>query len=230
MHDSTPLARAADELARYLRSVIPAKSPITKHLGTADREIVGYSISSRHIRLHCGLSLLVIDRPRASCPRSGDLAMGTTAAVHPTDQTLQAYGLGKLDESTAELVNRHLESCPDCQRRVAELSSDSFLRRLQGGRGQIETGLVMGSSLAGLSRIAGERASAEPPPASSLPPGLADNPDYEVLRELGQGGMGTVYLAHNRLMRRNEVLQRMSRQPLIKGNLPCCNVLRFCQE
>ena len=54
--------------------------------------------------------------------------MGATAAVHPTDQTLQAYGLGKLDDASAESVSKHLESCPDCQRRVAEMSSDSFPR------------------------------------------------------------------------------------------------------
>ena len=51
-----------------------------------------------------------------------------------------------------------------------------------------------------------------PPPASTLPPGLADNPDYEIKRELGRGGMGVVYLAHNTLMGRDEVLKVMGRQ------------------
>ena len=49
-----------------------------------------------------------------------------------------------------------------------------------------------------------------PPAADTLPPGLADHPDYEVIRELGQGGMGTVYLAKNRLMGRHEVLKVVS--------------------
>jgi hypothetical protein len=35
--------------------------------------------------------------------------MGATAAVHPNDQVLQAYGLGKLDDASAESVNKHLE-------------------------------------------------------------------------------------------------------------------------
>ena len=30
-------------------------------------------------------------------------------ALHPTDQTLGAYGLGKLDDGWAEAVNQHLE-------------------------------------------------------------------------------------------------------------------------
>ena len=48
-------------------------------------------------------------------------------------------------------------------------------------------------------------------PADTLPPGLADHPDYEIKRELGRGGMGVVYLAHNTLMGRDEVLKVMGR-------------------
>jgi serine/threonine protein kinase len=49
------------------------------------------------------------------------------------------------------------------------------------------------------------------PPTETLPPGLAGHPDYEVKRELGRGGMGVVYLVHNRLMGRDEVLKMMGR-------------------
>ena len=97
--------------------------------------------------------------------------MGNHAAWHPTEQTLSDFSLGKLDDSRAELINNHLNECPDCQRLVAEMSSDSFLGRLRGDHGRLETGPLMGSSLAGLSRVAGEPDSVEPPPASSLPPG-----------------------------------------------------------
>jgi serine/threonine protein kinase len=41
---------------------------------------------------------------------------------------------------------------------------------------------------------------------------LAEHPNYEVVRELGRGGMGIVYLARNRLMDRDEVLKVMERQ------------------
>jgi anti-sigma factor RsiW len=109
-------------------------------------------------------------------------------ALHPTDQTLSSYGLGKLDDHSAEAVNQHLEGCPDCRERVAELSSDSFLDRVRGAQkgsgkstlGQPQPGGTQGSKNA---------TAATPPSADSLPPGLADHADYEIKKELGRGGM-----------------------------------------
>ena len=96
---------------------------------------------------------------------------------HPADQTLHAYGLGKLEDATAESVNEHLESCAPCRRRVAELSSDSFLGRLRDAQGRPESPAPIVSSLAGLSMMTGGSSSPAPPPTSTLPPGLADHPD-----------------------------------------------------
>jgi formylglycine-generating enzyme required for sulfatase activity/serine/threonine protein kinase len=48
----------------------------------------------------------------------------------------------------------------------------------------------------------------------SAPPELAYHPDYELIKELGQGGMGTVYLAKNRMMDRMEVLKVISKSLL----------------
>ena len=136
--------------------------------------------------------------------------MAAQPALHPTDRTLHAYGLGKLDDASAESVNQHLESCADCRRRAAEMSSDSFLARLRDAKARPGSFQPAVSSTDGLSLLDAAAAASAPPPASTLPPGLADHPDYEVLRELGQGGMGVVYLAQNTLMGRLEVLKVVS--------------------
>jgi serine/threonine protein kinase len=137
-------------------------------------------------------------------------AMAAPAAVHPSDETLQSYDLGKLDDLLAETVGKHLEDCDACRRRVAEVTSDSFLGRLQNAQARPESIPSVGSSLAGLSKLGGDSRTPSPPPASTLPPSLADHPDYQVLRELGRGGMGVVYLAENRMMGRKEVLKVVS--------------------
>jgi anti-sigma factor RsiW len=60
--------------------------------------------------------------------------MDIQRALHPTDQSLSSYGLGKLDDDSAEAVNQHLEHCPDCRQRVAEMSAYSFLKRVRGAQ------------------------------------------------------------------------------------------------
>jgi serine/threonine protein kinase len=134
-------------------------------------------------------------------------------ALHPTDQILQSYGLGKLDDLLFRKVTEHLEDCPPCQRRVAELSSDSFLSRLGGAQVAAGSSALGSPPGVGPARKSGP-GSAEPPDSAavSLPTELVDHPDYEVIRELGRGGMGVVYLVHNRLMGRHEAIKVISRQ------------------
>jgi anti-sigma factor RsiW len=68
--------------------------------------------------------------------------MDAHAAPHPTDQALSASGLGKLDSASADAVKKHLEQCPDCRKRVAEISADSFLGRIRDA--QRSAGHLMG--------------------------------------------------------------------------------------
>jgi len=136
--------------------------------------------------------------------------MDASGALHPTDRTLRAYGLGKLGVSSAEAVNKHLESCAACRRRVAEITSDTFLGRLRDAQDRPELYVPVVSATSGLSMLDAGVGSTPAATAGSLAAGLADHPDYEILRELAHGGMGTVYLAQNRLMGRLEVLKVVS--------------------
>jgi formylglycine-generating enzyme required for sulfatase activity/serine/threonine protein kinase len=137
--------------------------------------------------------------------------MGATAAVHPADPILQAYGLGKLDDVSSASVSKHLERCDSCQRRVAELSSDEFLGRLQNAQVKADKATSGWSPSASSSTEGAARPIVPPPPVDTLPPELVDHPDYEIVRELGRGGMGVVYLVKNRLMGRLEVLKVIGR-------------------
>ena len=54
--------------------------------------------------------------------------MDAHRALHPTDQTLSSYGLGKLDDGSGDAVNQHLEQCLDCRQRVAENGEEEVER------------------------------------------------------------------------------------------------------
>ena len=121
---------------------------------------------------------------------------------HPSPDQLAAYGLGKLLGPSADTVVAHLETCVDCRRAVASLSADSFVGRIQ--EADVESALGLGA----------------------VPPELANHPDYQVVCELGRGGMGVVYLARNTIMDRDEVLKVAHRALLEKPGAS----ERFLQE
>jgi serine/threonine protein kinase len=119
---------------------------------------------------------------------------------HPSPDQLAAFGLGKLLGPSADTVVAHLETCIDCRRAVASLPADRFVGRIQ----------VADAGVA----------------PSTVPPELANHPDYRIVRELGRGGMGVVYLARNTIMDRDEVLKVAHRALLEKPGASD----RFLQE
>ena len=137
--------------------------------------------------------------------------MDAASSPHPTREVLNSFSLGKLDDPSAAAVSEHLEQCPDCRKQVAEMSADTFLGRVRDAQvrdkpANRKSQFYSSQSLEG---------SAKPAPVQmdTLPPGLSEHPDYDILCELGRGGMGVVYLAQNELMGRKEVLK------VVSGNL-----------
>jgi serine/threonine protein kinase len=128
--------------------------------------------------------------------------MQAPPSVHPSEQMLRAFGNGELDAASAESVGSHLDDCQDCLRKVVGLSSDGFLEAFRRGRSTRS----MNSE-----RAAPRTKPATSAPGDDIPTELANHADYKVLRELGRGGMGVVYLVHNHLMGRDEVLKVMGR-------------------
>ena len=141
--------------------------------------------------------------------------METRPAEHPPADVLLALGSGKLDDAAATAVFWHVEACEECIQIAARLSGDSFLDRLRAARDNSATPAPNKP----LSRLPTSGNTAPIPTVSARPtptvlPELRDHPQYEVIRELGRGGMGVVYLAKNKLMDRLEVLKVVNRQRL----------------
>ncbi len=130
--------------------------------------------------------------------------MAAHPVTHPSAAALQAFALGKLNDSSSAALINHLDSCPDCCKQVAALSGDDFLNRLRQASSR--------SSTPAPRPVTAESSTApQQSPRQSdiprLPPELANNPQYEILKKLGRGGMGVVYLAKNKLMDRLEVIK-----------------------
>jgi WD40 repeat protein/serine/threonine protein kinase len=111
-----------------------------------------------------------------------------SAPTHPTTEELLAYASGQLAEDRRAAVERHLSSCPVC-RMLTERSAAESVR--SGPTVERNAGLPVPLAL----------------PVGAVPAALLALSKYQVLRLLGAGGMGTVYLADHRVMNRRVALK-----------------------
>jgi serine/threonine protein kinase len=130
--------------------------------------------------------------------------MNAARTRHPARDMLQAFGLGKLDDAATAEVSRHLESCPECKRQVAEVPDDSLLAHLRQAN-------ALAATPAPAKDLSSLTQGIQNPPASlaagAVPAELLNSAQYDIVRPLGGGGMGVVYLARNKWLNRLEVLK-----------------------
>jgi serine/threonine protein kinase/WD40 repeat protein len=128
--------------------------------------------------------------------------------THPPAEVLRAFRRGKLDGNASSVVWSHLEKCDTCREQVAAVSDDS-LADPEGAAPRSGTRMPDKpvAQLPHRTYLTDGR-----PSIPGLPAELAKHPQYEIIRELGRGGMGVVYLARNRQMDRLEVLKVMGQE------------------
>jgi WD40 repeat protein len=111
---------------------------------------------------------------------------------HPEPTELAAFSAGKLDEDALTRIEGHLTGCAECRESLKSLPPDRLTMLLREPSGVLDRSADDG-------RLVDE-----------LPAGLARHPRYRVVSRVGSGGMGVVYKAEHRLMKRVVALKIIS--------------------
>ena len=126
-----------------------------------------------------------------------------TVTECPTAERLKAYSLGRLPEAENDELFEHLRSCTTCQAELETVddAEDSLISELRARDPSASLAEEPDCKLA-MVKALGALAAADELSAT----GLQDIPqtigEYEIVRLLGRGGMGKVFLArHNKLGR-----------------------------
>lgn len=126
---------------------------------------------------------------------------------HPTDIELSQLSSGRLPPNRFGPLLSHVDGCPQCQHRIdATSGDDSFANLLRAGddADPILAEPDLQAAVYHATSTPTNRIDAVMPPVESLGP-------YRLIRPLGHGGMGAIYLAEHTRLKKNYAIKLLPR-------------------
>ncbi|MEM7455941.1 MAG: protein kinase, partial [Planctomycetota bacterium] len=139
----------------------------------------------------------------------------TSEGKHPDKETLDAFGQGRLSDADISRVSEPLDSCEQCSDYLSQAGQDTVLDHLAAIGDSSESFLL-----------------AEPQAVNSsksfedLQETFSSHSRYALIRPLGSGGMGAVFLASHSVMQRQVAIKVINDQFVSNPDA----VKRFFQE
>ncbi len=151
--------------------------------------------------------------------------MNSTLLSHPSAEELRQFGSGAMSADETLGIESHVGHCPECCQTLRGLASDTFIDLLRSAVASVPVAIATSGATTPLLSLSASGLEQQSTPVGSrldgtfsgmtqatadvpeLPAALRDHPRYRVLKLLGWGGMGAVYLAEHRLMARTVALK-----------------------
>ena len=149
--------------------------------------------------------------------------MPTAEKLHPAPSQLQAFAQGRLSADELAAIEIHIRDCDLCCRNLTNVTTDDRLAKLarevhardSGARGPAlaDTRLMNcddSDSVAVEGKVGHQDSTMSVSEPEQVPPELRDHPRYRIVKILGKGGMGVVWLAEHQMMQRMVALKVIS--------------------
>ena len=118
-------------------------------------------------------------------------------ASHASDEALASYASGKLSDDLYARIRDHLKTCRTCQTRMDEWNAEQSLA--------VASTKTPSKNKTRRTAVKPQAATVSNKKSDTLP--AFQNTNYKILREIGRGGMGILYLVEHALTARLEVIK-----------------------